>query len=123
MKSILLIEDEVDLREAIGSTLTEAGYQVETAETSEAGFEMVKNHKPELILLDIMTNSWHGIKFLEELRNLPDEQNDSKVIVLTNLDSDNIREETVEYKVDDYIVKANSSIDEILATVTSALDS
>ncbi len=119
MHTILVIEDDNDLRDVISTSLLDAGYQVEVAETSEAGFNMVKNNKPELILLDMMTNSWHGLKFLEELRKLPTHQNDSKVIVLTNLDSETTREQTVSYRVDDYIVKANSSIEDIIKKVGS----
>jgi DNA-binding response OmpR family regulator len=121
MHTILVIEDDNDLRDVISTSLLDAGYQVEVAETSEAGFNMVKNNKPELILLDMMTNSWHGLKFLEELRKLPTHQNDSKVIVLTNLDSETTREQTVSYRVDDYIVKANSSIEDIIKKVGSVL--
>jgi DNA-binding response OmpR family regulator len=121
MKSILIIEDERDLREAIQTRLIADGYLVRTSETSEEGLKLVSEHKPDLILLDIMTHSMHGSVFLQRLRQLPEGQNDSKVIVLTNLDNDISRDKVSVHNIVDYLVKAKISLDEVAKKVSDAL--
>lgn len=121
MKNILIIEDERDLREAIQTRLIADGYLVRTSETSEEGLKLVSEHKPDLILLDIMTHSMHGSVFLQRLRQLPEGQNDSKVIVLTNLDNDISRDKVSPHNIVDYLVKAKISLDEVAKKVSDAL--
>jgi len=121
MESILLIEDEKDLRETVEATFKEEGYDVISTEKSADGLEAVKVKKPDLILLDIMTGSLHGVEFLKQLRALPAELNDSKVIVFTNLDNDITKEQMSMYDVSDYIVKAHSGIDEIVEKTKKVL--
>ena len=110
MKRILVIEDEQDLREALQTKLTADGYIVETVETSEQGLQSVLDEKPDLILLDVMTHSLHAETFLKRLRDLPEGKNDSKVIILTNLDNDITRDKVMKYTVDGYYVKAETPL-------------
>lgn len=121
MSHILIIEDEKDLREALETALNEEGYDIESCETSAEGLERVTQKKPDLILLDIMTHSLHGVSFLQKLRALPTGHNDSKVIVLTNLDTDITREQIATYTVDDYIIKAHASLQEIVRIAKETL--
>ncbi len=64
-----------------------------------------------------MTHSIHAASFLERLRHLPEGQNDSKVLVLTNLDNDITRQKVQQYNIDAYLVKAEVSLDQIAAHV------
>jgi DNA-binding response OmpR family regulator len=121
MKRILIIEDEEDLREALHTKLAAEGYRVETAETSELGLKSIIENKPDLILLDVLTHSIHAAAFLQRLRDLPPGKNDSKVIVLTNLDNDITRKKVMEYNVEDYLVKAKISLEEIAKKVKKLL--
>ena len=121
MKKILIIEDETDLREAVQDALTSAGYEVRTAETSEDGLKQVLESKPDLILLDIMTHSIHGAIFLQRLRDLPVGQNDSKVIVFTNLDNDISRDKFSNLQIEDYLVKAEMSLDNLVNKVSETI--
>jgi DNA-binding response OmpR family regulator len=56
-KSILLIDDDADIHEAVKMILEPAGYQVECALTGPAGLEAARRRTPGLILLDIMLDS------------------------------------------------------------------
>ncbi len=64
-ETILVIEDEKIMREACTDILTAEGYRVETAENGAEGLELVRAHKPDLVLVDIRMP---GIEGLEVLR-------------------------------------------------------
>lgn len=121
MKNILIIGQVSDLVEALERRLKNQGYQTKTVSTSAEGLLSVQDQKPDLILLDILTNSLHGVTFLKKLRALEKGQSSSKVIILTDLDYDVLREEVAPYKVSDYLVKEDTSIKEILTKIHFAL--
>jgi two-component system alkaline phosphatase synthesis response regulator PhoP len=121
MKNILIIEDEQDLREAVQARLISEGYIVKTTENTEQGLRMVTENKPDLILLDMLTHLIHGTLFLQRLRQLPEGQNDSKVVILTNLDNDITRDKVEPFGIEDYLVKAETSLDQIATKVATIL--
>jgi DNA-binding response OmpR family regulator len=123
MQKILIIEDETDLQEAIHARLVTEGYEVRTANSSEEGLKQVLTEKPDLILLDIMTHSLHGSVFVQRLRGLSADKNDSKVIVLTNLDNDISKNKFSDGDIFAYLVKADTSLDQITNKVAAALSS
>lgn len=117
MQSILIIEDDLDTQLALKTGLQHAGYSVRSADNSELGLKAVVEEKPDLIILDVFTNSLHGAAFLQRLRELPDDKNDSKVIILTNLDNAITREKVERFHVDAFLVKSSTSIDEIISRI------
>ena len=121
MHHILIIEDEIDLREALQLFLKNEGYSVHATETSAQGLKLLSEHVPDIILLDMMTHSLHGIEFLAELRKLPDPVGKAKVIVLTNLDAEITQEQAEKYGVSDYLVKASTPLKEIVNRVREVL--
>lgn len=66
MESILLVEDDGDIRMALESFLHQEGYPVETAENGKEGLEKLEKKKPGLVLLDLMMPVMNGWEFLEE---------------------------------------------------------
>lgn len=68
MKKIAVIEDEVIVRESIVERLTEAGYDVVYAENGMQGIELIREHKPDLVLCDVMMPSLGGFGVLEYIR-------------------------------------------------------
>lgn len=54
MQKILIIDDDEDIIETVGSLLKFEGYDVEYATTTEKGVDMIKNSPPDLVLLDVM---------------------------------------------------------------------
>ncbi len=54
MQRILIIDDDEDIIETVGSLLKFEGYNVDFATTTEQGVEMIKDAPPDLVLLDIM---------------------------------------------------------------------
>lgn len=66
MQSVLLVEDDNDIRSALEGFLTDEGYQVLTAENGKAGLQLLEEKKPGLVLLDLMMPVMNGWEFLEE---------------------------------------------------------
>jgi len=54
MSKILIIDDDLDIQETMGSLLESEGFQVHAAETVEKGLEMIQAVSPDLVLLDVM---------------------------------------------------------------------
>ncbi len=121
MKKILVIEDDTTLSQALQLALEKGGYTVSVAPSSELGLVMVVTDKPDLILLDVMTYSLHASTFLQRLRQLPEGKNDSKVIVFTNLDNEIVRQKVSQYAIDDFLIKSETSLQQIVEKVRSLL--
>lgn len=119
-KNILIMEDETDLREAMAEAIRDAGFSVTTAENGEVGLKIALEQKPDLILLDIMMPIMDGHETLRKLRSDPWGKN-VKVIILTAMDDVANVAEAHEGDIHDYIIKAHTSLDEILRQVRSAL--
>lgn len=109
MKKILIIEDDPDLREALEAECLDAGYEVETTVTSEEGLQSVALAMPDLIFLDIMTGSIHASHFIDRLRTTS-QNSKCKVIVITNLEDEKIKEQIEEHHVDAYFIKSKTSL-------------
>ena len=53
-ESVLIIEDEEDIRELVNYNLSKEGYQITSVESGEEGFKTAKSKQPNLIVLDLM---------------------------------------------------------------------
>ena len=67
--TILLVDDDPDIREFVTYNLTKEGYHVVTAKDGAEGVEAVKKHRPDLVLLDVMMPGMDGIEACEAIRN------------------------------------------------------
>jgi CheY-like chemotaxis protein len=65
-KSILIVEDEIEAREALAEFLEAKGYTVASAENGLAALDQIKAKKPKLILLDLMMPLMDGYTFLDQ---------------------------------------------------------
>ena len=68
MSTILIVDDEAGVRASLGAVLRDEGYDVDVAESGEAGLEAVKRRVPDVILLDIWLPGMDGLATLERLR-------------------------------------------------------
>jgi signal transduction histidine kinase/CheY-like chemotaxis protein len=78
----LVVEDDDAARQVVVRALTTAGWKVAEAENGQAGLERVAEHRPDLILLDLMMPVMHGFEFMERLRE-NEATRDVPVVVLT----------------------------------------
>jgi len=119
-KTIMLIEDEAALAKIISEELTDAGFSVILAYDGIEGLNLVKTHKPDLVLLDLLLPKKHGFDVLKELKTIPDTMT-IPVIILTLLGSDEDISKGLELGADDYLVKSQYSINEIIEKVKQKL--
>ena len=110
---ILVLEDYPPLRRSIVECLAEEGYAVDSTDSGDEGLWFVRNHKYNVVLLDIMVPEVSGLEILKKLRS---DQNPVPVIMISALDTVNQRIEGLESGADDYLVKP-FSLDEMLARV------
>ncbi len=67
---LLLVDDDRDIREVLGSVLVDQGYEVRSAADGEAALRELEAQRPDLILLDIRMPGMDGIEFYHRLRTL-----------------------------------------------------
>jgi DNA-binding response OmpR family regulator len=68
VSTILVVDDDPDLRLALVDVLEESGYRVLAAENGRAALEVLRTETPNLILLDVMMPVMNGIDFVAELQ-------------------------------------------------------
>lgn len=83
-KKILLVDDDVNLVEAMKVTLQSRNYIVVTAHNGEDGLVMARTENPDLIILDIMMDKKHGYEVCGEIKKSP-KLSAIPVIILTGV--------------------------------------
>ncbi|PIR72939.1 MAG: response regulator [Candidatus Nealsonbacteria bacterium CG10_big_fil_rev_8_21_14_0_10_36_23] len=120
MKKILFIEDEETLQKTLGEVLKQEGYEIIPALDGEAGLNLLKSEKPDLILLDLVMPKMDGFEVLKRLK-ADEETKDIPVIVLTNLEGIGDVGKAIELGATTYLVKAQYSLEEVVEKVKKAL--
>ncbi len=123
-KTVLIVEDEFELRRILLQTLDKEGYATLAANDGKEGLAVALDKKPDLILLDIMMPN-NGLIMLENLRKDEEYGKNVRVILLTNLSSDTSEIITAIEKHEPvfYLVKANYSPEQVVDKVKEALAS
>ncbi|HMO31382.1 MAG TPA: response regulator [Lacibacter sp.] len=119
MKTILLIEDNADIRENTSEILELAGYKVFTAENGKLGLEQAMAHKPDLIICDIMMPVLDGYGVLHVLQK-NDELRFVPFIFLSAKSERTDLRKGMEMGADDYITKPFTET-ELLSAIESRL--
>lgn len=104
MKTILVIEDNEDIRENVEEILSLSGYTVLTAANGKLGIEAAQKHKPDLIICDIMMPGIDGYGVLHVLHKEPDTQHIPFIFLTSKSERSDFRT-AMEMGADDYITK------------------
>ncbi|MFJ7890483.1 response regulator transcription factor [Lysinibacillus xylanilyticus] len=99
---ILVVEDELDLQEAIAEGLRIEGYAVDTCNNGEDAYELMYVENYDLIILDINLPKMDGLKVLEKLR---EENKELKVLILSARSSVNDKVKGLDIGANDYLTK------------------
>ncbi len=105
-KRILMIEDDVYIRELYEEVLAKAGYSVITAVDGEEGLTKATEGEYDLVLLDIMLPKLTGIEVLKKLREKGAKTEEIPIYLLTNLGEETIAKETYKLGANGYLLKA-----------------
>jgi two-component system KDP operon response regulator KdpE len=114
--TILVVDDEPQLRRTMKATLTDLGYAVIEAKTGEEALEKMRSDAPDLVLLDL---NMPGIGGLETCRAIR-ETADTPVIVLSVRNTERDKVQALDAGADDYVTKP-FGIQELLARVRAAM--
>lgn len=117
--TILVIDDEKDLIELVRYNLEKEGYDVIAAYDGQSGLEVVKKHRPDLVVLDLMMPGLDGLQVCQRLRADP-RSSRIPVIMLTAKATEADRVVGLEFGADDYIIKPFSPR-EVVARVKAVL--
>jgi two-component system KDP operon response regulator KdpE len=115
-ETILVIDDEPQIRRVMRSTLSTHGYVISEAMTGEDGVEAVRKTKPDLVLLDMNMPGIGGLEACKEIRR----STDAPIIMLTVRNAERDKVAALDAGADDYVVKP-FGIEELLARIRSAL--
>jgi len=117
MAKILLVDDDLYIRELYLELLTNAGYEVETAADGKDGFDKIISGGYDLILLDVMLPYLDGIGILKKLEEEKPKSKNGPVILLTNLAYDSAVKEMINKGAVACLNKAEMNPDEFLKKI------
>lgn len=121
LKRILLVEDDAALANVYKMRLEAEGFDVRHVANGEEALASAVSYKPDLILLDVMMPQVSGFDVLDILRNTPETTN-VKIIMLTALSQDTDKERAQSLGVDDYLVKSQVVIADVMDRIKHHLD-
>jgi len=113
---ILLVEDDDALASVYLTRLQAEGFDTHRVANGEDALAETLTYKPDLVLLDVMMPKVSGFDVLDILRNTPETAN-LKVIMLTALSQDSDKERAESLGVDDYLVKSQVVIADVVDRV------
>ncbi len=120
MAKILLVEDDVSLRDVYAMRMQADGYDVVTASDGEEALASAVKEKPDLIILDVMMPKISGFDVLDIVRSTPETKH-AKVIMMTALSQQSDRERGERLGADRYLVKSQVALEDVVNTVRELL--
>lgn len=114
--TILVVDDEAQIRRVIRTALTSHGYSILEARTGEEALENIRAARVDLVLLDVNMPGMNGLETCREIRN----SSDVPIIMLTVRNSERDKVRALDAGADDYVVKP-FGMEELLARIRAAL--
>ncbi len=114
--TILVVDDEPQIRRVMLTTLTSHGYSVIEAASGEEALGKIRTERPDLILLDVNMPGISGLETCAEIRT----SSDVPIIMLTIRNSERDKVEALDAGADDYVVKP-FGVQELMARIRAAL--
>jgi nitrogen regulation protein NR(I) len=118
MSTILIIDDDDQLRKSFYKLLSEEGYRAQSAASGEAGLELVKKQLPDLVIVDVRLPGMNGLKTFEAIHALEPKL---PVIIMTAYGTTETAIEATKMGAFDYILKP-FEIPAMLAVIKQALE-
>ncbi|MBW2049173.1 MAG: response regulator [Deltaproteobacteria bacterium] len=116
MAKILIVDDEEHIRYLYAEELSDAGYEVVTAEDGHMLLEKIEREKPDLVVLDIKMVDYNGLDLLQDIRN---RFYDLPVVLCTAYDT--FKEDMKSIAADYYVIKS-FDLSELKSKIAMALD-
>src|SRR3989344_4556460 len=113
---ILVVEDDPVLKNLLGHTFA-GRYQTLYASDGNEALALFESNKPAVVLLDLMLPTMDGFAVLESIRSRTDELKSTPVIVVSNLGQQKDIEKAKALGANDYLIKAEVAIEEIVQKI------
>jgi two-component system phosphate regulon response regulator PhoB len=117
---VLLVEDDANLRDIYFARFQAEGYDLSVAANGEEALAMTVKVKPDLMILDVMMPRISGFDVLDIVRSTPDTAG-TKVIMMTALSEESDRSRGRALGVDEYLVKSQVTLEDVVATAKRVL--
>lgn len=115
-KVVFIVEDDPVLLKMYTEKFNFEGFDVLTARDGEEALKIASTQKVDVILLDIMLPRMSGTDFLEKLRQTPQGKK-IPVVALTNLAEEEEKQRAMKLGVEQYLIKAMQTPEQVVATV------
>lgn len=122
--AVLIIDDSTEDQETVRRYLSKSldnSYMLMEADTGEEGIDMLKEDRPDCILLDYKLPDMDGINFIRDIRVKSDIKK-IPVIMFTGQGDESIAAESLKSGAQDYLVKENLTSDLLLRSIKYAID-
>jgi len=116
-KSILVVEDDIFVRELVSMKLREAKYTVTTSSDGQDGLYKLLSGQYDIALLDLMLPNKTGLEILAEFKANKAPNYNPKIIIMSNLSDQEKITECLKLGATDYIIKSHYSPTEIVAKI------
>lgn len=117
---ILVVEDDMFLRDLLGQKLDEEGVVAQYAEDGLSAIDMIKEIHPDLVVLDIILPGIDGFEVLERIKQ-DEEVKDIPVLILSNLGQEEDINKAKQLGAEDFLVKANVNLNKIVNEINKYL--
>ncbi len=121
-KRILIVDDDLYIRELYEEVLKDAGFEVVGATDGKEGLVNIIEGGFDLILLDLMMPEIDGLQVLRSLKQTPAKKPNGKIILLTNLSHDPTIQEGLNSGASSYLIKADITPDQLIEKVKETLN-
>lgn len=122
MATILIVDDEAANRLLVVTLLQYAGHRVLEASTGHEGLQAAKEHRPDLIVLDLYLRGMHGTQFVKELR-ADDSLKETRLALYTGTHVDAMLADFMHVHGITHVVPKPAEPEELIRVVTQALES
>ncbi len=120
LKTVLIVDDDQNIRDILSEKLSHAGYVVMEAENGQIALDMFYKQPADIILLDINMPVMDGHTFLKTLR-LSNSGKSTPVLVLSNLGGHEDIVEAFDEHITDYLLKPNISLNNVVEKIQKIL--
>lgn len=120
-RKILVIDDDLYIRELYQEILINAGFSVVTAVDGQDGLDKLYNEEFDLVLLDLMMPKVDGLGVLRTLKNEYPKELKSPILLLSNMGKEPVIDEALKNGVADYLIKSDINPDQLLGFISKYL--
>ena len=116
MKKILVVEDDVFIRDITTIKLTGHGYTVTAVENGEKALQAMENEVPEVVLLDLDLPDISGLEIMQHIKN-DAVLKDVPIIIFSNNDDATMRQKVTDIGIAGFFVKASTEYSELFLLI------